>query len=82
MYLPWVDPEFAVMLSQCYTFAILWYKIQVIWTNITHLKSHTYYDLGLLAPNRYAIDLLNEVLSIHFNLAAAKISDVKVGGRK
>ena len=30
-----------VMLSQCYTFAFLWCKREVIWTNIIHLKNHT-----------------------------------------
>ena len=33
-------------------------------------------------PNRYEIDLLNEVLNIDFGQEAAKISEVKVGGQK
>ena len=40
------------------------------------------FELGLLAPNRYEIELLNEVLIIDFGQGAAKISEVKVGGRK
>ena len=36
--------------------------------------------LGLLAPNRYELDLSNEVLNIHFGQGTAKISEVKVGG--
>ena len=42
------------------------------------LKS--YFELDLLAQNRYEIDLSNEVIKIH--LGAAKISEVKVGGPK
>ena len=37
------------------------------------------HDLGLLAPNRYESDLLNEVLNINFGQGTAKISKVKVG---
>ena len=37
-------------------------------------------DLGLLAPNRYEVDLSNEVLNIDFGQGAAKISKVKVIG--
>ena len=33
-----------------------------------------------MAPNRYEVDLLNEVLNIDFVQGAEKISDVKVGG--
>ena len=36
-------------------------------------------SLGLWSPNRYEIDLLNEVLNIDFGQGAAKISEVKVG---
>ena len=37
----------------------------------------------LLAPNRYVLDLSNEVLNIDFDQGAAKISEVKVGvGKK
>ena len=38
--------------------------------------------LGLWSPNRYGIDLSNEVINIDFGQEAAKISVVKVGGRK
>ena len=38
--------------------------------------------LGLLAPNRYVIDLSNEVLNIDFDQGAAKKSKVKVEGQK
>ena len=34
------------------------------------------------APNRYEVDLSNEVLNIHFGEGASKISEVKVGDRK
>ena len=37
---------------------------------------------GFLAPNSYVLDLLNEVLKIQFGQGAAKISEVKVRGRK
>ena len=39
-------------------------------------------SLGLLAPNRHESDLSNEVLYILVGQEAAKISEVKVGGRK
>ena len=42
-------------------------------------SSKLYYDLGLLIPNRYEIDLSNEVLNIDFGQGAAKIPKVKVG---
>ena len=35
-----------------------------------------------MAPNRYELDLSNEVLIIHFGQGAVKISEVKVVGRK
>ena len=35
-----------------------------------------------LAPNIYEIDLSNEVLNIDFGQETAKISEVKVGGKK
>ena len=38
--------------------------------------------MGFLSPNRYEIDLSNEVLNIDFGQGAAKISEVKLGGRK
>ena len=42
----------------------------------------SYRGLGLLAPNRYEVDLSNEILNIDFDEGAAKISKVKVGGQK
>ena len=41
-----------------------------------------FHGLGLLALNKYEIDLSNEVLNIDFGKGAAKISDFKVGGQK
>ena len=35
-----------------------------------------------MSPNRYEIDLSNEVLNIDFSQGAAKISEVKVGVQK
>jgi len=35
-----------------------------------------------LAPNKYIQDLSNEILTIHFGQGAAKILEVKVGGKK
>jgi len=35
-----------------------------------------------LSPNRYEVDLLNEVQNIDFSQEAAKLFEVKVGGRK
>ena len=52
-------------------------EIGVLSAKIIYVKS-----LGLQSPNRYEIDLLNEVLNIDFGQGAAKISEVKVGGRK
>ena len=46
----------------------------------THQKS--FKSLGLCPPNRYKIDLSNEVLNIDFGQGAAKIPGVKVGGQK
>ena len=42
----------------------------------------SYHGLGLLAPNRYEVDLSNEVLNIDFSQGTAKISEVKVGLKK
>ena len=39
-------------------------------------------SLWLCPPNKYEVDLSNEVLNIDFGQEAAKISEVKVGGRK
>ena len=36
------------------------------------------HDLGLLAANRYELELSNEVLFINFGQGAAKISKIKV----
>ena len=47
---------------------------------ITYPKSHL--KALFLSPNRYEIDLSNEVLNIDFGQEAAKISEVKVGVRK
>ena len=38
--------------------------------------------LGHLAPNRYELDLSNEVLYALVGQEAAKISEAKVGGRE
>ena len=40
------------------------------------------HSLGILALNRYELDLSNEVLNIHFSQGASKISEVKFGSRK
>ena len=40
------------------------------------------YGLGLVATNRYEIDLSNEILNFDFGQEGAKISEVKVRGRK
>ena len=37
---------------------------------------------GLCPPNKYEVDLSNEVLNIDFGQGTAKISEVKVGGKK
>ena len=37
---------------------------------------------GLPAPNKYEVDLSNEVLNIDFDQGTAKISEVKVGLQK
>ena len=41
-----------------------------------------YKSLGLWSPYRYGIDHSHEVLKIDFGQGAAKISEVKVGGKK
>ena len=38
------------------------------------------FAFGLPAPNKYEVDLSNEVLYIDFGQEAAKISEVKVEG--
>ena len=40
----------------------------------------SYHGFGLMAPNRYEVDLSNEILNIDFGQGAVKISEVKVGG--
>ena len=41
-----------------------------------------YHALGLLASNRYELDLSNEVPNIAFGQEAAKVSEIKAIGRK
>ena len=41
-----------------------------------------FHSLELLAPNRYVMDISNEVLNIGFGQGAAKKLEVKVGGQK
>ena len=48
----------------------------------TSLQSQNFNSIGLWSPNRYEMDLSNEALNIDFDQGAAKISVVKVGGRK
>ena len=50
--------------------------------NHDYIPKKYFKSLGLLSPNRYEIDLSNEVLNIDFGQGAAKISEVKVGGQK
>ena len=40
------------------------------------------HGLGFHSPNRYESDLSNEVLYVLLGLEAAKLSEVKIGGRK
>ena len=56
-------------------------EIGVLWAKISYVKSHLK-ALGFLSPNRYEIDLSNEVLNIDFGQGAAKIPKVKVGVRE
>ena len=46
------------------------------------LTLKSYHDLGLLAPNRYESDLLNEVLNVLIGQTAAKLQACKVGEQK
>ena len=46
------------------------------------LHQNSFKSLGLCPPNRYEIDLSNEVLNIDFGRGAAKIPEVKSGVRK
>ena len=45
------------------------------------MPKNSCHNLGLQYPNRYVIDLLNEVLNIDFGQGVAKISEVKLGDR-
>ena len=47
--------------------------MESFWAKITYRKS--FKSLGLWSPNRYEIDLLNEVLNIDFDWGAARISE-------
>ena len=40
------------------------------------------HGIGLLAPNRYEVELSNVALNIHFGQGAVKILEVKVRVRK
>ena len=46
------------------------------------MPQKSFESLWLLSPNRYEIDLSNEVLNVDFGQEAEKISEVKVGGGK
>ena len=47
-----------------------------------YIPFKSFKSLGLCSPDRYEVDLSYEVLNIEFGQGAAKISEVKVGGRK
>ena len=47
-----------------------------------YVRSKSFKSFGLESPNRYEVDLLNEVQKMDFGQGAAKISEVKVGGQK
>ena len=51
-------------------------KMGLLWAKITYPR------LALLAPNRYEVDLSNEILNIDFGQGAAKILEVKIGSQK
>ena len=55
--------------------------IVLLWAKITCVKSHSNV-LGFWSPNRYEIDLSNEVLYIHFCQGATQIPWIKVEVRK
>ena len=44
-----------------------------------YIPEKSFKNLGLWSPNKYEIDLSNEVLNIDFGQGAAKIPEVKVG---
>ena len=50
--------------------------------NHSYIPYKSFRILGLFSPNIYEIGLSNEVLNIDFCQEAAKISEIKVGGRK
>ena len=47
-----------------------------------YIPLKSFKSLGLWSPNRYEIDLSNEILNIDFGNGDAKKSEVKVGGPK
>ena len=58
-------------------------NLQILWTRHEWIKNLGFFSSrGLLAPNRYLLDLSNELLNIDFGERAAKLSEVKVGGWK
>ena len=60
----------------------LFYGLNRATLNHDNIPYKSFKSLGLWSPNRYEIDLTNKVLDIDFDQEAAKISEVKVGGRK
>ena len=48
--------------------------------NHDYIPEKSFKSLGLWSPNRFGIDISNEVLNIDFGQGAEKISEVKVGG--
>ena len=46
-----------------------------------YIPLKSFKSLGLWSPNRYELDLLNEVLNIDFGQEGAKVSEVNVGGQ-
>ena len=52
--------------------------IWALWAKITFIKK----SFGLCSPNKYEIDLSNEVLNIDLGQGAAKTPEIKVGVRK
>ena len=47
-----------------------------------YIRLKLFHGLELLPPKTSEIDLSNEVLNFNFGQGAAKISKVKVGGRR
>ena len=56
------------------------------WNRVTlshnYIHQQSLHSLWLLAPNKYDIDLLDDVLNIDFSQGDAKFSEVKAGGWK